>query len=109
MTAKACPTCDPAVSEATAQGAASQVPNRAPNRAQASKPAGVVAGLLLALIWLYQKLISPLLGTRCRFYPSCSAYAKTCLTTMSLGKALIKTTKRLSRCHPGHPGGVDLP
>lgn len=65
--------------------------------------------LLLASIWVYQKLISPLLGTNCRFYPSCSAYARTCLTTMSLGKAVVKTTKRLCRCHPGHPGGVDLP
>lgn len=65
--------------------------------------------LLLAVIWLYQTLISPLLGTNCRFYPSCSAYARTCLTTMSLGKAVVKTTKRLCRCHPGHPGGVDLP
>lgn len=65
--------------------------------------------LLLGGIWLYQRLISPLLGSNCRYYPSCSAYAHTCLSTMSLKQAVVKTTHRLSRCHPGQPGGVDLP
>lgn len=65
--------------------------------------------VLLGLIWVYQRFISPLLGTRCRFYPSCSSYAQTCLKTMSLPKAIKKTTNRLSRCHPGNPGGVDFP
>lgn len=57
----------------------------------------------------YQHSLSLVLGPRCRFYPSCSEYAKECFTRFGFVKALGKTGGRLARCHPLHPGGIDLP
>lgn len=65
--------------------------------------------MLIGLITVYQKAISPLLGPRCRFYPSCSEYAKVCLGKYPLSTATAKTVGRLLRCHPFNPGGIDLP
>jgi len=62
---------------------------------------------LIALIRVYQRLLSPLLGPRCRFYPSCSEYAAQALREHGIlhggGLALC----RLCRCHPLNPGGLD--
>lgn len=63
--------------------------------------------IFLGLIFLYQKLISPLLGPNCRFYPTCSEYAKECFREYNVFKAIYMTVKRLLKCHPFHPGGVD--
>ena len=71
--------------------------------------ATLTARVLTLVIVAYQKTLSILLGPRCRFYPSCSQYARECLEKDSLHAALLKTLKRLSRCHPLHPGGIDLP
>ena len=57
----------------------------------------------------YQLCISPLLGTRCRFFPSCSDYALSCLQHETLPRALLKSTWRILRCQPFSKGGVDLP
>lgn len=57
----------------------------------------------------YQILISPLLGPRCRFYPTCSSYAITVLKKRSLVDALSLIIKRVSRCHPFNEGGIDFP
>lgn len=60
--------------------------------------------------WLirgYQRAISPLLGPRCRFYPSCSQYAFEALETHGLLKGLWLALRRLARCHPLNPGGFD--
>lgn len=62
----------------------------------------------LGLIWLYQKAISPLLGPRCRFYPSCSHYAKESLVRYGVLKGGYLTARRCLKCHPFHPGGIDL-
>ncbi|MDZ4696360.1 MAG: membrane protein insertion efficiency factor YidD [Deltaproteobacteria bacterium] len=62
---------------------------------------------LVWLIWLYQKTISPLLGPRCRFHPSCSTYAGQALRTHGLLRGLMLATKRVCRCHPFSPGGID--
>lgn len=56
----------------------------------------------------YQYFISPLLGQRCRFYPSCSQYAIEALTKCNFFKGCYLIIRRLLRCHPFHPGGVDL-
>ncbi|NRA65188.1 MAG: membrane protein insertion efficiency factor YidD [Pseudobacteriovorax sp.] len=64
---------------------------------------------LFGIIRIYQIVISPLLGPRCRFYPTCSNYALQCLDKYPVRTAVLKTLKRLSRCHPWNPGGVDLP
>ena len=56
----------------------------------------------------YQYAISPLLGARCRFYPSCSHYAIEAIHEHGVLKGGILAAKRLGRCHPWHAGGVDL-
>ena len=63
----------------------------------------------IALIRVYQIVISPMLGPRCRFTPSCSHYACACLRDHGLLRGSWLTTRRLSRCHPWHPGGYDPP
>ena len=63
--------------------------------------------LLIALIYGYRCCISPLLGERCRFYPSCSQYAIEALRTQSLPRGLWLILCRISRCHPWHAGGYD--
>jgi len=63
--------------------------------------------MLIAIIKFYKYFISPLLGDRCRFYPSCSSYS---LEALQLHGAIIGsylTLKRLSKCHPFHEGGID--
>jgi uncharacterized protein len=66
-----------------------------------------VARVLLGLIGFYRKFISPLLGPRCRFYPSCSAYALEAVQVHGAGRGTWLAIRRLSRCHPFHPGGLD--
>lgn len=65
--------------------------------------------ILLAVLWVYQRLVSPALGPCCRFTPSCSTYARECLQQYGLWRALGKTTWRLLRCHPMCRGGYDPP
>lgn len=62
---------------------------------------------LLWLIRIYQRFISPLTPATCRFYPSCSAYAVTALRRHGLVKGSWLAMRRLMRCHPWNPGGVD--
>jgi hypothetical protein len=63
--------------------------------------------VLKFLIRGYQLAISPLLGPRCRFYPSCSHYALEALENHGALKGTWLTIKRISRCHPFHEGGFD--
>ena len=65
------------------------------------------AWLLIGLIGFYRKFISPFLGARCRFYPSCSAYALQAIEIHGAGRGSWLAVRRLSRCHPFHPGGLD--
>jgi uncharacterized protein len=59
------------------------------------------------LIRLYQLTVSPLLGPRCRFYPSCSHYALEALARFGALRGGWLTLKRIGRCHPWNPGGLD--
>jgi putative membrane protein insertion efficiency factor len=63
--------------------------------------------LLIFLVRGYQVVISPLLPSTCRFYPSCSAYAVEALERHGAWKGTKLTVRRLARCHPFHPGGYD--
>jgi putative membrane protein insertion efficiency factor len=62
---------------------------------------------LKILIRGYQIVISPMLGPRCRFYPSCSHYAIEAIERHGSLRGLWLTTKRILRCHPWHEGGFD--
>lgn len=66
-----------------------------------------VGWLLVGLVRLYQLTISPLLGQNCRYYPSCSQYAVTALQTHGVLRGCWLAIRRLARCHPWTPGGVD--
>jgi len=64
-------------------------------------------GLLVGLLRGYQYLISPLLGSHCRFYPSCSHYAVEAIEAHGTVRGTRLALQRLLRCHPWHPGGYD--
>jgi uncharacterized protein len=68
---------------------------------------GPVARLLLALVSGYRRWVSPLLGPHCRFHPTCSAYAAQALADHGAGRGSWLAVRRIARCHPFHPGGVD--
>ena len=61
----------------------------------------------LALIRLYQLTLSPLLGTRCRYHPTCSVYTQEAIVKYGLLKGVSLGTRRLLRCHHFHAGGID--
>lgn len=81
-----------------------------PPDAVAATPGGrrsPLAWALVALLTGYRIVVSPLLGPRCRFYPSCSAYALEAVQVHGAVRGSWLALRRLSRCHPFHPGGVD--
>jgi uncharacterized protein len=55
----------------------------------------------------YQKLISPLLGPRCCYYPSCSQYSIIAIKRFGVFYGLYLSIKRIISCHPGADGGID--
>ncbi|MES2324920.1 MAG: membrane protein insertion efficiency factor YidD [Pseudomonadota bacterium] len=63
------------------------------------------------LVWIlrgYQIFLSPMLGQRCRFYPTCSNYAIEALRTHGAARGSFLAARRVCKCHPWHHGGVDL-
>ena len=64
--------------------------------------------LILAGIRGYQLALSPLFPARCRFYPTCSQYAKEAVEAHGVGRGGLLAVRRLLKCHPFHAGGVDL-
>jgi len=63
--------------------------------------------IVISGIGIYQKYLSPFLGSSCRFYPSCSHYSVQSLQKYGLVKGSRRTLVRLAKCHPLHPGGYD--
>lgn len=63
--------------------------------------------LLLFLLRMYQLGISPFLGPKCRFYPSCSQYAAEAIVEHGAARGSLMAAKRVCKCHPWHAGGFD--
>ena len=63
--------------------------------------------IFIFLIKFYQKAISPFLGRRCRFYPTCSEYTKQAVEKYGALKGLYLGLFRILKCHPFHKGGYD--
>jgi putative membrane protein insertion efficiency factor len=71
-----------------------------------------------AVIRLYQRIVSPplhafslffgILPSQCRYQPTCSDYARTAIARHGLARGSWLAAKRIARCHPGSPGGLDL-
>lgn len=66
-----------------------------------------IADLVAALVRLYRRVLSPVLGPACRFHPSCSRYAEEALERHGLGRGTRLALTRVCRCHPWNPGGFD--
>lgn len=62
---------------------------------------------LLGLVWIYRNAISPMLGSNCRYQPTCSAYAEEALRTYGAFKGGWLVLKRIGRCHPWGGSGYD--
>ena len=63
--------------------------------------------VLMLLVRVYRYAFSPMLGTHCRFHPSCSAYALEAFDRHGAAWGVWLAVKRVLRCHPWHPGGHD--
>lgn len=65
------------------------------------------ARLVVAVIGVYRRWLSPLMGRHCRFEPTCSAYAVEAVREHGAARGLTLAARRIARCHPWSPGGVD--
>ncbi len=63
--------------------------------------------LALAPIWFYQRFVSPVLPSSCRYQPTCSVYAVEAIERFGLLRGGGMAVARILRCHPFHPGGFD--
>ena len=63
--------------------------------------------LTLAMLRFYKRFVSPLLPMACRFHPTCSAYSYEAVERHGVLKGALMSIRRLSKCHPFHPGGFD--
>ncbi|MFU0791069.1 membrane protein insertion efficiency factor YidD [Virgibacillus proomii] len=64
--------------------------------------------IFIGLIKFYRVAISPFKPPTCRFYPTCSEYGLEAYRRFGFFKGTYLTVKRISKCHPFHPGGIDL-
>jgi len=76
-------------------------------RARLPRPATRAGRVLALAIVAYRRWVSPALPARCRFYPSCSAYALEAVARRGALVGAWLAVRRLLRCHPFHPGGYD--
>jgi putative membrane protein insertion efficiency factor len=74
---------------------------------ETTRSQGPAANAALGLVRTYQKLVSPLLGNNCRYYPTCSHYTYEAIEIHGAAKGSWLGFKRIGRCHPFHEGGID--
>jgi uncharacterized protein len=67
----------------------------------------IVKKIFLGLIWVYQRMISPLTPASCRFHPTCSHYAAQAISKYGPFRGTAMALKRISRCHPWGGSGYD--
>jgi len=67
----------------------------------------MIRKIFTAPIWAYRYFLSPFLGSNCRYYPSCSAYALESIERFGVLKGGWMAARRITRCHPWHEGGYD--
>lgn len=72
-----------------------------------SRARSMLVAAVLAPLWVYRRVISPLTPQTCRYYPSCSAYAEEAIKTHGIVRGPWLALRRLARCHPWTAGGVD--
>jgi uncharacterized protein len=63
--------------------------------------------MLSGAVRAYELTLRPVIGANCRFYPSCSAYAREAFACHGAGRGSLLTARRILRCHPFNPGGYD--
>ena len=97
----------PAVARETAPAGPTGVARETPEPAARGALGRGLTAAVLAPIRLYRKLISPLLGARCRYYPSCSAYAEQAVRELGPIRGTILAGWRVLRCNPFSAGGLD--
>lgn len=73
-----------------------------------ARAASLSKAALVVALRIYRLCVSPLLGRHCRFHPTCSRYALTAVRRHGAWRGALLALRRLSRCHPLHPGGVDF-
>ena len=78
-----------------------------PASAPAAPAPGAAARAAAALLRVYKKVLSPLLPAACRFHPTCSEYAREAILRHGVLRGTGLALRRLARCHPFHPGGID--
>ncbi|MEX2131992.1 MAG: membrane protein insertion efficiency factor YidD [Pseudohongiellaceae bacterium] len=67
----------------------------------------IAARFAISLISIYQHTLSLLIGNQCRFYPTCSHYTREAIEIHGLARGGLLGARRISCCHPWHPGGYD--
>jgi putative membrane protein insertion efficiency factor len=77
------------------------------SRTFAARAAHIVSRILLALLAAYKRWLSPLLGARCRFHPSCSDYARDAVERFGAARGGVLALWRILRCQPLCRGGFD--
>ena len=87
--------------------AATSAPGPSPARRALRALAAAPKFLLLGALRVYQLYVSPMRPPTCRFYPSCSQYAVIAVTRHGALRGTWLAARRLLRCHPWNPGGVD--
>ena len=63
--------------------------------------------MLSGAVRVYELTLRPVIGANCRFYPSCSAYAREALASHGAARGSLLAARRILRCHPFNPGGFD--